>query len=102
MDGIVPRSANLNFSFQNKLSNYYCDLIKLEREEDFHRVAKIRDGLRSSKKNENLSEIENIIVAAMKRNRVICFSNPSSSFFKQRGNTSRQNKEYRAGNDQKK
>ena len=53
VDGIVPSSANLNLSFQNKLSNYSSNLIKFERDEDFHRVAKIRDGLRSSKKNEN-------------------------------------------------
>jgi hypothetical protein len=78
------------------------DLVKLEREEDFHRFAKIRGGLGSSKKHENLSKVENVIIAAVERNSVVCFSNPASAFLKQRRNASRQNKEYRAGNDQKK
>jgi hypothetical protein len=78
----VPRSANLKKKL-NKNANNLSDLVKLEREEDFHRVAKIRGGLGSSKKHENLSKVENVIIAAMKRNRVICFSNPSSAFLKQ-------------------
>jgi len=46
VDGIVPRSA---------------DLVEFKREEDFHRTAKIRGNLRSSKQNENLSEIKNVV-----------------------------------------